>query len=235
MEKTSSWRRLGSYSVNQRLIEGLEDFINHKLPRILYSGKGVTDLSDHSYLVLIGSKESEIYYPIGKYTQQQFHNDIQKMVIGLKYKSYGRSTDARAIVLELGSGKSIGDTELLIALHDDKGEEKLRLIEEGLLAVMEPYRNHNGVTYPNEFLPTFVFVVGFLIGIGTLMFEQPILKSLCFVLFCTAIWFVSRRFTKGYCHFESPRQRWLDKLQKGLSIALVLSALAAVILFFRVG
>jgi len=218
-----------------RLIRDLEDFINHKIPGILYAGWGEKNFSDHSYLTLIGSKESEIYYPIGKYDRPQFHNDLQKLVIGLKYIGQGDSATARAIVLEIGLGKSIGDSESWIAVQDNKGEEKMKLIEEGLLAIMEPFRNRNSITYPNEFLPTFIFVAGFLIGIGTLMFDQPVLKSLCVIIFSAAIWFVTRRFTKGYCHFESPRQQLLDRLQNWLSIALVLFVVIAVALFFRAG
>ena len=240
MEKTSTWRRLGSYSVNKRLIQSLEDFVNHKVPGILYSGRSsgrdfgraVTDFSDRSYLTLIGSYESKIYYPIGKYAEAQFHNDIQKLVIGLKYISHGGSAKANAIVLEIGAGKSIGDTELWIALQADRAEEKIKLIENGLLVVMEPFKNRNGISYPNEFLPTFIFVLGFFIGIGTLMFDQPILKSLCVVLFSIAVWLVTRRFTKGYCHFDSSRQRRMDRMQTWLSVALLVFTVTAVGIFF---
>jgi hypothetical protein len=234
MERINQWRRLNSYSVNQALIGKLEDFIDKKVPHILYPGsRGVTNLSEYSYLVLIGSKESEIYWPIGKYDQTIFHDDIQKLCFGLKFKTPGRSTEARAIVLEIGLGKNSGDTEWTIALQDDRAEEKIRLIEEGLLLTLEPYKNRNSVTYPNEFIPTFLLVLGFLIGIGSLMFALPILQSLCVVLAGIAVYLVARRFTKGYCYFASTRQRQMDILLRGIGTALVLLVIGAVYIFFK--
>lgn len=233
MERINHWRNLSSYSVNQELIRKLEDFIDNKVPRILYAGKGVTNLSGNSYLVLIGSKESEIYWPIRKYDQAVFHNDIQKLTFGLKYKTPGRSTDARAIVLEIGLGRNSGDTEWNIALQDDRAEEKVRLIEEGLLLTLEPYKNRNRVSYPNEFMPTFLFVVGFLIGIGSLMFDLPVLKSLCLILSGISFYLVARRFTKGYCYFASSRQRWMDILLRSIAAAFVAFVAVGVYLFFK--
>ena len=233
MERINHWRRLPSCSVNQSLIAKLEDLIENKVPRILYAGWGIASLSGYSYLTLVGSKESEIFWPIGKYRQTTFHNDIQKLTFGLKFKTPGRSADARAVVLEIGLGKNNGDSEWTIALQDDKAEEKIRMIEESLLNILEPYKNRNSAAYPNEFVPTFLFVLGFLIGIGSLMFELPVLKSICVILSGLAFYLVARRFLKGYCYIPSVRQRRMDIVLLLIGAALLVFIVVAVFLFFR--
>jgi hypothetical protein len=233
MEKYDTWRRIGSYSINLQLIKDLEDFINTKIPRILYSGREVPNFSVHNTLSLYGSKESRLYKPIGAYREQLFANDIQGLQFELLYKDEGGSATSRAVAMLLRLGKSSGDSDLSIALQDHNAKEKTRVIEEGLLNVMEPHKNINGVVYPNEFIPTLVFVAGFLIGLGGLMLTNVLMKSLCTMLFAVAIYFVARRFIKGYCSFESVLQKKLDLVLKGITALLLLFILVSLILIFR--
>lgn len=229
MERINTWRRLSSYSVNKQLLQSLEDFINNKIPRILYSRSWIPTFSDYSSLLLLGSKDSEVFRPIRKYTQPQFNNDIQELMIELAYKEAGWSGNSKAIVLQVRLGKNSGDSDLSIALQDDNAKEKIKSIEEGLLAVLEKNKNPNRITYPNEFIPTLVFVGGFLVGLFGLMLTQPLLKSLCIIIFGIAIYFVARRFTKGYCSFESARQKQLDRLLNWLTGAVALFVLISLL------
>jgi len=192
------------------MVQNIADTINNKITSILHFGNA-NAFSNHTTLVLYRSGSSEVYHPIDKYTQQLFHNDTEALQIELLYKEEGDSASSSAIVIEIKFGHWSGDSYLSIALQDGhKVREKARTVEEELLRTIDPHKNRNWVTYPNDFVPTFVFVAGFLIGLFSLMFTNPFLKFLCVLLFGVAIYYVAHRFTKGYCDFESRHQKRLD-------------------------
>lgn len=222
MEKHTTWRRLSTYSVNRKLIGDLADTLNNKVPAILHFGNA-NAFSNHSSLVLYGSLSSEIYAPLEKYKQPLFRNDTEALTIDLLYKEEGDSASSPAIVIEIKFGHWSGDSYLSIALQDGhKVREKVKAVEEELLAALAPYRNSNWITYPNDFIPTLVFVAGFVIGLSSLMFTNPFLKFFCVLFFGAAIYYVAHRFTKGYCLFESKHQRRLDLFLKYLTGALAI-------------
>ncbi|HEX9509190.1 MAG TPA: hypothetical protein VF939_01815 [Puia sp.] len=210
MEKYTTWRRLSTYSVNRQMIQNIAETLNNKVPSILHFGNA-NAFSNHTSLTIHGSDIREVYNPLSKYTQLLFNNDTEALTIELLYKEEGDSFSSLAFVLEMKFGHWSGDSFLSIALQDyNKPREKTIAIEDALLAALAPNKNRNWITYPNDFVPTLVFVAGFLIGLSSLMFTNPFLKILCVILFGTAIYYVAHRFTKGYCDFESRHQKKLD-------------------------
>jgi hypothetical protein len=211
------------------MIQNIADTINNKIPPILHFGSA-SAFSGHTTLVLYGSDSSEIYNPLSKFTQLLFNNDTEALTIELLYKEEGDSFSSRAFVLEMKFGHWSGDSFLSIALQDyNKAREKVIAIEDALLAALAPNKNRNWVTYPNDFVPTLVFVAGFLIGLSSLMFTNPFLKALCVILFGTAIYYVAHRFTKGYCNFESRHQKRLDFFLNCLTGAIAVFILIVVV------
>jgi hypothetical protein len=233
MEKYDTWRRVGSYSIDRQLVRNLEQFIHDGVPRILYAARNLPDLSASTSMTISGSGESRLFKPMGSYAETLFANDTQGLRIELLYKEPGPSALSKAIVLQLRLGKSIGDSDLAIAVQDHNAKEKAMVIEEGVLNALKPNRNGNSVVYPNEFIPTFVFIVGFLIGLGGLMFSNPLVKSLCVTLFAASIYFVARRFTKGYSQFDSILQKKLDLVLNTLIGLLLVFVLLCWFLIFR--
>jgi uncharacterized membrane protein len=65
------------------------------------------------------------------------------------------------------------------------------------------------------------------------MFANPLMKSLCILVFAASIYFVARRFTKGYCQFESVLQRKLDLLLKTMIGLLLVFVLFSWFLIYR--
>ena len=229
MEKHTTWRRLSTYSVNRQMIQHIADTLNNKIPAILHFGNA-NAFSNHSALVLYRSGSSEVYHPLNKYTQQLFHNDTEALQIELLYKEEGDSASSSAIVIEMKFGHWSGDSYLSIALQNGhNAREKTRAIEEELLSTIDPNKNRNWVTYPNDFVPTLVFVAGFVIGLFSLMFTNPFLKLLCVLIFGVAIYYVAHRFTKGYCDFESRHQKRLDFFLKCLTGAVAIFILVVVV------
>jgi hypothetical protein len=222
MEKHTTWRRLSTYSVNRQLIADIADTINNKVPAILHFGN-TNAFSNHTSLVLYGSMNSEVYAPLYRYAQPLFRNDTEALTIELLYKEEGDSASSSAIVIEIKFGHWSGDSYLSIALQDGhKARDKVKAVEEELLRTLAPYKNRNWITYPNDFIPTLIFVAGFVIGLSSLMFTNPFLKFLCVLLFGAAIYYVAHRFTKGYCLFESRHQRRLDIFLKYLTGAIAI-------------
>jgi hypothetical protein len=244
MERYTTWRRLNTYSVDSSMIRNVTDFIRIKLPAIVHFGEappappssaGPTLPADgHGFydalsLSIYGSDNSMIYKPVNKYTQSVFDNDVQALSIELAYKGEGKPEDSKAIVLVVRLGQAMEDSELSISLQDSRAKEKVMLIEDALVRTLEPNKNKNRIAYPNDFIPTLVFVMGFIIGLGGLMFENPLLNSLSAIIFGTAIYFVAHRFIKGYCSFESNRQKRLNIVLNWLTGALALFVISMII------
>lgn len=232
MERYTTWRRLNTYSVDSNMIQNVTDFIQIKLPRIVHFGEAYP--AGHGFynelsLSIYGSDDSMIYKPVSKYTQSFFNNDVQVLSIELAYKDDGKVEDSKAIVLVIRFGQAMEDSELSIALQDKGAKEKVLAIEDGLLKTLEPNKNRNRIAYPNDFVPTLVFVTGFVVGLAGLMFDNPFVRSLCEIVFGTAIYFVAHRFIKGYCSFESNHQKRLDIILNWLTGAIALFVISVII------
>jgi len=233
MEKSTTWRRLSTYSVNRQTLLSLADTMSQKIPPLLQVG-GPAIFAERISLIIYGSESSEVYYPLKKYNQLLFNNDTDRILIELSYKEEGDSLSARAVVVELRLGHSRTDSYLSIALQDFyQAREKVVAIEELLLTTLAPYQNRNWVTYPNDFIPTLVFVAGFVIGLISFMFTNPFHKFLCLLLFGVAIYFVARHFTRGYCVFESRHQKRLDIFLNFLTGAVVIFLIVVVAMSSR--
>jgi hypothetical protein len=230
------------------MIQNVVDFIQNRLPRILDFGDGAPTtpsytsagrtatfpgitLYDYTTLTIYGSGSSKIYKPVNRYTQSQFNNDVQVVSIELGYTDERIAENSRAILILLRFGVTSEDSELSVTLQDNGAKEKAMMIVDQLLRVLEANKNMNGVFYPNEFVPTLVFVVGFIIGLSGLMFENKIMKSLCIIIFGAAIYFVAHRFTKGYCSFDSKHQNRLNLFFKWLTRAVVLFVIIMILRF----
>ena len=226
MEKYTTWRRLSTYSVNRRMILNMADTLTRAAPGILHFGNAEV-FANHTSLVLYGSDSSLVYYPLSTFTQPLFPNDTEALEIELLYKEGGDSHSCIAFVVEIRLDHESGESYLSIALQDyGKTKEKVLAIEEALLAAMAPNRNHNSVTYPNDFVPTLVFVGGFVIGLSSLMFAPPPLKILCILLFGGSVYYVTRRFIKGYCDFESRQQKRMEVFLNFLTGAVAIFVVA---------
>lgn len=229
MGKYTTWRRLSTYSVNRQMIQHIVETLNNKIPPILHFGNADA-FSNHTTLLLYGSESSEIYQPLHKYTRHLFQNDTEALQIELQYKEEEDSGAASAIVIEMKFGHASGDSYLSIAMQDDHNvREKVQAVEDALLRTINPNKNRNWITYPNDFIPTLVFVAGFIIGLCSLMLTNPFLKFGGALLFGIAIYYVAHRFTKGYCLFESKQQKRLDFFLGCLAAAITIFILVVAV------
>lgn len=236
MERHTTWRRLGTYTVNGHLIQNVVDFIQSRLPHILQYGDGTvsgqSSFYDETALTIYGSGSSMIYKPVNKFTQSRFNNDVQVVSFDLACKDGNPAADeARAVVLQLRFGTTSEDTDLSVAVQDRGAREKALMIEDGVLRILDRNKNRNHLFYPNDFVPTLVFVLGFIIGLGGLMFGNILLKSICIAIFGAAVYFVGHRFIRGYCSFDSGRQYTLDLFFRWLTRAVIIFVIVVIIRF----
>lgn len=223
-------RKLGSFSVNTQLIRNIDDYINNKVPNILQPGYGSKYFSDYITLLITGAADIELIRPLRKYTRPLFKNDTEAVTIEFGYKDAAWSSVSQAIAIIVRFSATSGDSYLSIAVQDTGAKAKALAIEDGLLAVLDSAKNQNWISYPNELIPTLVFVAGFLIGLTALMVTNPVLKSLCIVIFGIAVYLVACRFSKGYCSFESTRQQRLNIFLKWFTAALAISILVLLLI-----
>ena len=214
MEEYSTQRKLRTYSVNNELLRNIEEFIIDKMPGILPSSPGDHPLEGHTTLLLSGRAGAESFTPASRYTRERFDNNIEKVALEFDYWAEQHSNERQAIMLTIRFSSDSGDTDLTIALRAHGAREKVIDLERSLLQKLEQNKNLNWIPYPNELIPTLVFVLGFLAFIFAFMAPNAILKTICILLFTVAFYLVTHRFMKGYCSFDSNRQKRLDAIFK---------------------
>jgi len=191
------------------------------MPGILSSSPGDHPLEGHTTLLLSGSEGAESFTPVSRYTQERFDDNIEKVALEFDYWAGQHINERQAIMLTIRFSSDSGDTDLTIALRTHGAREKVIALERGLLQKLEQNKNINWISYPNELIPTLVFVAGFLAFLFSFMLENPILKTICILLFAGAFYLVTHRFMKGYCSFDSIRQRRLDSIFKWIVIIII--------------
>jgi hypothetical protein len=197
-------------------------YIAGKVPAIL-PGEGLTG---YTTLLLSSSDGTDEFRPASRYTQQRFDNDIDRVTLESVYYTGQPLSERQVLVLTIRLSRSSEDTDLSFALRtDNDAKEKAADLEAGLLNILQPNRNMNRLAYPNDGVPTVIFLVGFLAFIFSFMVDNPALKAFCILVFSTAAYLVMHRFMKGYCSFDSNRQKKMDtalKLTFGVFVAFVI-------------
>jgi hypothetical protein len=221
MEEYNVQRKLRTYSVNIQLLQQIEEHIIDKMPGIMPTSPGESHLEGHTTLLLSGPGGTEHFTPVSKYTQQRFENNIEKVALEFSYWVGQYVSERQAILIAIRFSSDSGDTDLSITLRAYAAKEKVIDLERSLLQKLEKNKTINWIAYPNELVPTLIFVTGFLAFLFALMFENPILKTLLILVFAAAVYLVMHRFMKGYCGFDSVRQKRLDTIFKWTVFAII--------------
>ena len=196
------------------MLRNIEAYIIDKMPGIIPTSPGQHQLEESTTLLLSHPNGTDHFTPAGKYTQPLFDNDTENIALEFKYHTGQPLSERQAIVITIRFSSSSSDSDLAIALKANAAREKVMDLEQGLLEKLEQHKNMNWIAYPNDITPTFVFVGGFLAFLFALMFDNPALKTLCILLFAAAVYLVSHSFMKGYCSFDSKRQKMMNAIFK---------------------
>ncbi len=214
MEVYSTQRKLSTYSVSKQLLQNIEAYVMDKIPGIFPPATGPNGLEGNTTLLLSHPNGTDHFTPTGKYAQQQLDNDTESVALEFKYHDGQPVSERQAIVLTIRFSRYSEDSDLAIALKTDTAREKGIALEQGLLEKLEQSKNRNWIAYPNEGTPIFVFIGGFLAFLFALMTDSPVLKTLCILVFVTAVYLFMHSFMKGYCSFDSKRQKMMNTIFK---------------------
>jgi|GEM_PF-1153177 len=201
MEVYSTQRKLGTYSVNDRMLRNVEAYLAYKVPQIIPPLYTNYAFEDNLTLLLSGPDDTVQITPMHEYDLQSFKGSIERATLEFKYHYRVYPHVYEAVVLTLDLGKCSDDTGLSIAVKSDDAREKTLDLEQGLLKCLEPHKNTNWISYPGEIFSTLIILTGFLSLLFGLMFTAPLLKILCLGLFTCSAALTLRRFIKGYCSF----------------------------------
>jgi hypothetical protein len=226
MEVYSTQRKLSTYSVNTQLLRDLEAYVIDKMPGIIPVTPDHPKLEGNTTLMLTHPDGTDLFTPTGKYTQSRFDNDIESAGLEFQYHDGQPVNERQAIVITIRFSRYSEDSDLTIALRTHSAQKKAAELEQGIIQRLEAHKNSNWIAYPNSGMPIFIFIAGFLAFLFALMVDNPVLKTICILLFVTAVYLFAHSFMKGYCSFDSKRQKMMDTIFK--------LTLGAVILFIIV-
>ena len=214
MEVYSTQRKLSTYSVNTQLMRNLETYIIDKMPGIIPSSPGPHQLEGNAALLLSHPDGTDHFTPTGKYIQSRFDNDTESVALEFQYHDGKPVSERQAIVITIRFSRYSDDSDLAIALKAHAAKEKVMDLEQGLLQQLEKNKNTNWIAYPNAGTPIFVFIGGFLSFLFALMTDNRVLKTLLIFLFLAAVYLVMHSFMKGYCSFDTKRQKTMNTIFK---------------------
>jgi len=170
MERHAIRKRLGSYTIDQQLIDSLITFFYGTLPRGISPDLGAGNMEDSISILATHAGESILFNGIGAF--RHYPLIIDELVIRLEKMIHTESGD-KAIVLQLSFGKEVEDNYLNLALQDVDAKARLSFICWQLLEDLAPHRNSHSRYYPNEGWHAAFFVVCAVFGTLAFAFPDP--------------------------------------------------------------
>jgi hypothetical protein len=235
LEKISVVEAIGSYTVNKELIENLTICLQKRVRLLLSPALANANFEDKISITIIYPSAAEKFMTIREYLSDYlklpFRNSIEGLTIELAHVVKHVDLEM-ALCVSISFGKEIGKTRLAIALLEESARGRLLGIKEELFSVMEHYKNPNHLIYPNEFLPTLLFVVGVGLVILTCLNHSLFLRPIFGIFSGICLYLVAYRYLKGYCTFDTVNQKrrdgffkWLTGGIAGAILAIILAAI----------
>lgn len=231
MEEHRISKRLKSYDINKELVENILQYLRRTLPGILSPDLSILEVDQKTSITIVHPSEAKKYVSVGDYPGLPFNNKIEclKIELGHVIKYMGAE---KGIVLILSFSKERANSHLHMVLRDESAETKLSGIQAGLLSTLEHYKNSNSKVYRSELFSTFLLLIGIIVGTLTFVTKVQPAKSIFATIFGVCLYLVSFRYLKGYCTFDSARQKrmdtffkWLTNVIAGAIFAAILSAI----------
>jgi hypothetical protein len=247
MQRSTAKTRLGSYTINAQLVEKLTEFFNYTVPGMLSTDMSVMRASDNTSLTFIYPDHAIRYPRASEYHDKPFNGDVEGLEIELKHvakfsdaggwneegESYrgGNDTVVKAIVVDLSFNKDRDNNYLYMALQDDGADKELSAIQNGLLSILEKYRNNHRLIYRSEWFPPIVFLAAGLFGSLTFLIHTQPMRALFAILFGLCAYLFIFLHIKGYSEFESDWQKGWNAFLGWLGFGIA-GAVLSILFFF---
>lgn len=218
MSSYSKQFTISTFHVDKLLIENLETYFNKEIIEILkFNSKEGSNLHKSTSILLHDSHGQETYTSIKEYRLPMFRDDLKG--ITLDFTIITEKKDLR-ILLRFGSEGE--NSDLAITLTDENAREKVSAIEHGVLSVLNPNKTLNWLLFPNQIIGLVLIIIT--LGAPILALDGDTSKKgkfIYFTVFCCAIlYFWGFSYLKGYCSFDTNKQKrfnqWFNWLIMGV-------------------
>lgn len=202
---------ISTYTVDKLLIEYLEDYFKQNVLEILHmqENKEAAPPAIAFSATLIDSHGIEKYNSIREHKFQFFRNDIKGITLEVELK-----TNDRELKITLRFGDEEENSDLAISLSDENAREKVSAIEQGILAIINHNKNLNRIFFPPVSIRGIALLGAVFCGLFTLSnkFSNP--ERFGFGVYTLLVVFyliIIPNYFKGYCSFDTNKQKQLDK------------------------
>ncbi len=198
---------ISTYTIDKVLIEHLEDYLKQNVLEILHVPAEASTKVDFT-MTLHDSHGIEKYNSIKEHKFSVFRNDIKGITIELDLE-----IDEIKLQITLRFGDEEENSDLEISLTADNAREKVSAIEQGIFSIINHNKNLNRVFYPGPMISIVIVFGCFLSGLFAWQSTYSIKeKFILGIIFWAGIFYLfCRSYFKGYCSFDTNKQKQLDK------------------------
>lgn len=211
MPSYNTQRAISTYTIDKSLVLKIEDYFKKDVLEILNINSEEFKKTSRDILsvTIHDSYGQEVYSSIEEYKHSLFRNDTKGFSIKFTLKN-----PLHELKIILRFGKEQENSDLSITLSDNKPREKAKAIEDGLVTILNHHKNLNWLLYPKEQIVAALIGFGcFLAGMASLgdRFTNREKFILGTIFWVGVFYFFVCRYFKGYCTFETNKQKQLDK------------------------
>lgn len=198
---------ISTYTIDKVLIEHLEDYLKLNVLEILHV-ESQTSIKVEFTVTFHDSHGIEKYDSIKEHKFPVFRNDIKGITIESNLQIQEKELK---IILRFGDIEE--NTDLAISLTDDNAREKVSAIEQGIFSLINHNKNLNRIFYPSPLIVIIIVCVCFISGVLAWQSSYSIKEKfvLGLIFWAVLFYFFSPHYFKGYCSFDTNKQKQLDK------------------------
>lgn len=202
---------ISTYTVDKLLVEQLEDYFKQNVLEILniQVNTQVTLSTIDFSVTLHDSHGVEKYGSIKEYKFPLFRNDIKGITLEAELK-----TNDKELKITLRFGEEEENSDLAVSLSDENAREKVSAIEQGIFSIVNHNKNLNRPFFPPVFIRGIALLGSVFCGLFTLSNNFSNQERFGFGLFTLGVIFyliITPNYFKGYCSFDTNKQKQLDK------------------------
>jgi hypothetical protein len=201
---------LRSFFITKSVIIKMEDYLRKEIAEILNIKAPASGLdSSNISIVIHETYGQEVYSSLKEYKHELFRDDTK--MITLKFELNAESEN---VEINLRFGLKPENSDMTNSIQGFVNpREKVSAIEEGILSILDHQKNLNWLIYPNQLISGIIGLVAagsFIMLLGE-RFSNQVRYIFGSIVFLIGFYYYGCRAFKGYCIFESNKQKQLDK------------------------
>lgn len=217
---------LKTYTVDKKLLQAIEKYVNNKIPPLLNlkfenNNDEKRTLLSYGVININTSNGAKLTF---KTIDDYDHDLFEDNICGIEFiLAYEVKNDNRVpkLVIGIRMTKSKESNDLTIGVYDDSSKSKAIAIKQELLDILNRKRNLNYLLYPNDIISSALLAI-VLIAVLLLFIvsEEKYKLYLSILLGVSLIYLFGLKYFKGYCSFDTNYQKRLDGFFKWFIVGL---------------